>query len=219
MAPALAHATTADPALRDEAWLGEAVPDIDAEQQASFDTSWTKKLTGKYRTVFDVPEIDGAVGVWRAGLWQGHYRDVLKADAADLNAVIVIRHMGIPLLMNHEFWETYRIGKKSKVRNPAGKGTATRNPALMTVEEDQLPARYANLTLPKQMAAGAIVLGCNMAFEQLVVGTIQKEDKLSPADAKAKALSMVIPGAIMQPNGIFGVTLAQHSGCAYVMAV
>ena len=29
---------------------------------------------------------------------------------------------------------------------------------------------------------------------------------------------MIVPGVIMQPNGIFGVTLAQQNGCVYVQA-
>ena len=124
MLPAVAQAAAVTDHEAD-LWPANDVTDHAPEQASTFDTTWTKKLTGKYRTVFDVPEIDGAVGVWRAGLWHGHYRDVLKAEAADLNTVIVIRHMGIPLVMNHEFWETYKIGKKSKVRHPGGKGTAT----------------------------------------------------------------------------------------------
>ena len=30
---------------------------------------------------------------------------------------------------------------------------------------------------------------------------------------------MMLPGVILQPNGIFGVTLAQEYGCSFVAAV
>ena len=36
--------------------------------------------------------------------------------------------------------------------------------------------------------------------------------------AMAKANSMLIPGIIMQPSGVFATTLAQENGCQYVRA-
>lgn len=183
----------------------------------AFDTSWTAKLTGKYRAVFDVPEIEGGSGVWRAGLWINHYTDLLKAGPADLNAVVVIRHAAIPLVMSNEFWEAYDVAKARKVMHPITDKKTRRNPVLMTAADDQLPPMLANITLAKQIEKGAIVLGCNMAFAQ-IVGMVAKKDKLNMGDARAKALSMMTPGVILQPNGIFGVTLAQHHGAAFVAA-
>ncbi len=182
-----------------------------------FDTTWTQKLTGKYKTVFDVPSIDGGSGVWRAGMWFDHYKDVLKASPSDLNAVIVIRHAGIPLIMNQEYWDKYDVAKKNKVRDPMTDKKTKRNPVLMTVEEDKLSPRLAAYALHKQIERGAIVLGCNLAFGGMVA-TLAKEEKLNMGEARTKALAMMVPGVILQPNGIFGVTLAQHSGCVFVAA-
>jgi hypothetical protein len=183
----------------------------------AFDVSWTQKLTGKYKTVFDVPAIEGGSGVWRAGMWFDHYKDVLKAQPADLSAVIVIRHAGIPLLMNHEFWEKYDVAKENKVRHPMTDKKIKRNPVLMTAEEDQLSPRLAAYALHKQIERGAVVLGCNLAFGGMVA-MVAKEEKLPQSEARAKALTMMVPGVILQPNGIFGVTLAQHNGCVFVAA-
>jgi hypothetical protein len=191
----------------------------DALQSAAitYDSSWTQKLTGKYRAVFDSPEINGGAGVWRAGMWVDHYKQVLKAEPSDLNPVIVIRHAAIPLIMNHEFWDRYDIAKKRKVNHPMTDKKTRRNPVLMTVEDDQLPANFANYALHKQIERGAIVLACNLAFGGMV-STIAKEENLKNPEARAKALSMMVPGVILQPNGIFGVTLAQQNGCAFVQA-
>lgn len=38
------------------------------------------------------------------------------------------------------------------------------------------------------------------------------------AAARARAKEMLIPGVILQPNGIFAALRAQEAGCAYVMA-
>ena len=182
----------------------------------AFDTTWTAKLTGKYRAVFDTPAIAGGAGVWRAGMWLNHTKDLLKADAADINPVIVIRHEGIPLIMNNEFWEAYDIGKENKVHDFNDKKTK-HNPVLATVEEDKIPASFAAMALHKQIERGVIVLGCNAAFGGMV-SMVAKKEKLKFAEARTKALTMMVPGVILQPNGIFGVALAQHNGCAFVAA-
>jgi hypothetical protein len=190
---------------------------LDQPAAQQFDTTWAQKLTAKHRAVFDVPELTGGSGVWRAGLWCNHYRDLLQAQPTDLNPVIVIRHNAIPFIMTQEFWSTYNVAKDSKVTHPMTDKKTTRNPVLMTAEQDQLPPMLANLTLNKQMERGAIVLACNMAFSSMVA-LVNRKDKLQGAEARAKALSMMLPGVILQPNGIFGLTLAQHNGCAFVAA-
>ncbi len=61
------------------------------------------------------------------------------------------------------------------------------------------------------------MLGCNWAFG-MVVGRIREHEKLDGAAARARALELIIPGVILQPNGIFGALRAQEAGCRYVMA-
>lgn len=185
--------------------------------QPQFDVTWAQRLTGKHKAVFDVPEINGGAGVWRAGMWRDHCRDLLQAQPSDLSGVIVIRHAAIPLIMNHEFWDTYDIAKSRKVTHPITEAKTRRNPVLMTAEEDKLPPNFAAYALDKQMAARAVVIGCNMAFAQLV-SIVRKHDKLDAAEARTKAVSMITPGVILQPNGIFGVTLSQEMGCGFVAA-
>jgi hypothetical protein len=208
--PAFAQAAVSG---NSEEWstLGDQPP------ATTYDTSWTSKLTGKYKAVFDVPEISEGSGVWRAGLWVNHYTDVLKAQPSDLSSVVVIRHAAIPLIMSHEFWEMYDIAKANKTTHPMTGKKTRRNPVLMTAADDALPATFAKLTLQEQIARGAVVLACGMAFSAMTQ-TVVKKDKLTPAEAKTKAMTMVVPGVIMQPNGIFGVTLAQHHGCVFVAA-
>ena len=182
-----------------------------------FDTTWMQRLTGKYKAVFDTPEINGGSGVWRAGMWATHCRDLLDAQPADLSAVIVIRHAAMPLLMNHEFWDAYDVAKTYKVLHPLTDKKTRRNPVLMTVEDDQMPPTFASYALHKQIERGVVVLGCNVAFTSMV-SLVSKKDKLKGADARAKALSMMVPGVLLQPNGIFPVTMAQHHGCSFVAA-
>ena len=190
---------------------------LEQQEKIDFDTTWTTKLTGKYRAVFDTPSINDGSGVWRAGMWATHYHDVLKADAADINTVIVIRHAAIPLIMNHEFWDRYDVAKENKVRDPMTDKKTRRNPVLMTAEEDKFSASFAAMALHKQIERGVVVLGCNAAFGDMVA-LVAKKEKLKFPEARTRALTMIVPGVILQPNGIFGVTMAQHHGCVFVAA-
>ena len=181
-----------------------------------YDVSWPKKLTGKHKAVFDSPDIDGGLGVLRAGVVPKQYVDAFKLAAGDFTPVLVLRHFGIHLAMNPTYWATYGIGKKFNVKHPLTEQPIDINPALLR-ESDGVPAMFAELALDKQIARGTIVLGCALAFGD-VVDLIANADKLAPAAAESKAKSMLMPGIVMQPSGVFATTLAQEHGCAYVRA-
>jgi len=200
--------------------LHTAAQELEAWEQTraeSWDISWTKKVTGKHKAMFDVPEIEGGVGIFRAGLWGRQYTEVLKLAPSDLSTVIVIRHAAIPLAMNSAYWATYGVGKELKLKDDKGKKWAMANPMLSTASTD-MKNSFSALLLDKQMENGAIVLGCGMAFNQLVA-TVAKQDKLPPAEAREKAKSFLIPGVILQPSGIFANVMAEEAGCAFVNAV
>lgn len=205
----------AEPATMSRASWEAAMADWEVQQTESWDTSWTKRVTGKHKAMFDVPEIEGGVGVSRAAFWGRQYMDVLKVTPAELSTVIVIRHAAIFLLMNQEYWTTYEVGKARKLKNDRGK-VQQYNPVLAAPGD----ARAANNTmlLDKQLANGAIVLGCNLAFRS-VVSLIEKKDKIPNAAAREKAKGMIVPGVIMQPSGIFANVMAEEAGCVFVQAV
>src|SRR5215213_10146184 len=60
-----------------------------------FDLTWVNRVKGKYRAVFDVPEIESGYGVWRASIWVKQYGEVLHVAATDMSPVLVLRHNGI----------------------------------------------------------------------------------------------------------------------------
>jgi hypothetical protein len=197
--------------------VGEELAAWEQAQQETWDISWAKRVTGKHKAMFDVPEIEDGVGIFRAGIWGQQYTDVLKLSPGDLSTVIVIRHAAIPLAMTSEFWATYGVGKSLKIRDGKGKKWSMVNPMLSTPATDPTVAS-SNYLLDKQIAKGAIALGCNLAFRQMV-SLVAKQDKLSPADARTKAKTFLVPGVIMQPSGIFANVMAAEAGCAFVNAV
>ena len=82
-----------------------------AEAQAAargWDLSWTKKLTGKYRAVFDVPVVEDGYGVWRAVIWRKQYATIFGVPETSLNTVVVLRHDGIALALGNQVFPQWQ---------------------------------------------------------------------------------------------------------------
>lgn len=188
--------------------------DLEQPPAIVWDTSWTQRLTGKHKAVFDAPELADGAGVFRAGLWVRQYTDVFKLQPSDLSTVIVLRHAAIPLIMKQSFWDEHEIGKKNKMKDEKGKKT---NKSPVLAAEGANTGSFGQLMLDKQIERGAIVLACNMAFAPMISLTTEKH-KLKGAEARAKTLESVLPGVIIQPSGFFATTLAGEHGCIYTRA-
>lgn len=183
--------------------------------QGQFDFSWTDRVAGKYKAVFDSPEAADGAAVFRAVAWCDMYKDAYGTDRKDMSPVVVFRHAAMPMIMKNEFWEAYEVGKSRKWRDEQGKKWATKNP--LSTGGAELPSGQAKYKIETFLASGGIVLGCNWAFGN-IVGTIREKDKLDAAAARQKAISLMVPGVILQPNGIFAALRAQEAGCHYVLA-
>ena len=194
------------------------IPEQGAAPQT--DMSWVAKLSGKHKAVLDIPEVDSGFGVFRGSIWAAQYAAVLGYAAKDINTVLVLRHNGVLLAMQQRFWDEYDIGKSHNVIHPATFKPTSRNPAMMssTRPGDEAPAQFDAFALDKFLSRGGIALGCSLAMDLLVVRMIVEKDKTTEDVARKKALSMLVPGVIMQPSGIFAVIRAQEAGCTYVRA-
>ena len=120
-----------------------SAPPVASPAAEEFDLSWTKRVTGKYRAVMDVPEIDSAYGVWRGSFWAKDYADMLKASPKDCSSVIVLRHNGIALAMQQSFWDTYgRLQKESsKASNHRAGDRSESSAALVVAQRDSCDVR------------------------------------------------------------------------------
>ena len=189
-------------------------PNVNA---ADWDLSWTKKITTKYRTVFDVPEIESGYGVWRASMWVFQYQQTLNVQPKDMTPVLVLRHNGIVLAMNQAYWDKYQIGKAKNVTHPVTEQPSDRNPALLSSARGEQPEQFDAMALDKFIARGGIALACNLAFAE-VVGTIAKAEKVGEEEARKQAIAMLVPGVVLQPSGVFAAVHAQDLGCKYLRA-
>ena len=192
--------------------LPPSAPTLAAED---WDLSWTKRITGKYKAVFDTPEIDSAYGVFRVSFWANQYMDTLKATPKDLSPVLVLRHNAIFLATQQSFWDKYAIGKEHIATHPFTREPTDRNPALLSSSRNEVAAMFDSMALDQYIKRGGIALACNLAFNQ-VIGIIEKKENLSPEAARTQAKTYLLPGIILQPSGVFASLYAQEFGCKYI---
>ena len=194
-----------------------ALSETRPERAEEWDISWVNRLTGKYRAVFDVPEIDSGYGVWRASIWARQYQEVLGAKPNELSAVVVLRHNGIQLAMQQAYWDKYGIGKEKKVAHPITQQGTDRNPVLLASSRGEVPAMFDDAALDRFISRGGIALACNLALQD-VIEMIQKKENVSAEEARKQAIAFMVPGVILQPSGVFAALHAQDAGCKYLRA-
>lgn len=183
-----------------------------------FDLSWVGRVKGKYRAIFDVPEIDSGYGVWRASIWVKQYGDVLHVPPSDLSSVLVLRHHGIALAMQQSFWDKYDVAKENTVTHPITQQGTTRNPALLSSTRSEVPPDFDEVALDRYIAHGGIALACNLALEDMIA-LVSKKDGGTPESARKTAVAGLVPGVILQPSGVFAALHAQEAaGCKYLRA-
>ncbi|HET9423726.1 MAG TPA: twin-arginine translocation signal domain-containing protein [Gemmatimonadaceae bacterium] len=164
--------------------------------EAEWDLTWIDRLTGKYRTVFDAPEINDGTVFTNATVFMMGFGEVYKATDADMQAVLVLRHNAVPLVFNDAMWEKYGIGTDLKIA-----GAEKKNP--WTGEMATLQKR------------GAIFLGCSLAANRRAREIARRVG--ANADAvRADLYANLLPGVIMQQSGVFATIRAQQAGCSFM---
>lgn len=184
--------------------------------QSSWDVSWTAKITGKHRAVFDSPEVSHGLGLVRTLVWFRDYGEVYGARPEEMSAVVVLRHSGIWMIMNDEFWDHHGIGKLTGINDPKTGRPIKRNPFLGPTPYANIPPAIGDNVLTKVLAA-ATVLACNLAFQD-VVEKMKEHTGGDATRARSMALQHLVPGIVLQPSGVFAVTRAQEEGCQYMLA-
>jgi hypothetical protein len=194
-----------------------ALPSGGRPSTEEFDLTWVDRVKGKYRAVFDVPEIDSGYGVWRASLWGKQYMDVLKVQPANMTPVLVLRHHGIALAMQQSFWDTYGVAKSNSVTHPITQQGTDRNPALLSSKRGEVPPDFDEVALDKFIARGGIALACNLALDDMIE-LVTKKDGGTPDSAWKTVLAGMVTGILLQPSGVFAALHAQDVGCKYLRA-
>jgi hypothetical protein len=176
-------------------------------------------LTAKHKAVFDSPEVEDGLtaGPGQAVRYVNGVHDALGAAYTDVQTVIVVRHKSIIFAFNDAMWEKYKIGEVSKVKTDSG-AWATKNPHAVSRSGggrgngagDRPQSNFAWLT-----THGHVLLGCDLATRGYATQLADRTK--STMDAVYEELKAnLVPGLILQPNGIYAVHRAQEAGCTYI---
>jgi intracellular sulfur oxidation DsrE/DsrF family protein len=208
-----------------QAPAGSAPPNATAAGTAtahrSWDLSWTTRVASAttHKQVFDSPEIAEGTALHQARMFFVNYKDVYNSADADLGAVIVVRHIAIPMVLGDAVWAHYPfLGKKvTKLKDPTTNEWALRNPFLNAKKDDKYALIWPDGGLDTLIGRGTIVLACNLALTGFASQIAKKTQQAD--DVVLKELTDgLVPGVTLVPSGIFGVIRAEQAGCAYIRA-
>jgi hypothetical protein len=189
---------------------------------ASWDNSWFNKLRARHKAVFEQSELDYGSAASMAQRWISGMRDAGIAKAGEFQAVLVLRHSAVPLLVNNTIWEKYGVGEALKFKtfgetieklNPIAAAPPPRPGQPVRPDDPMRP----QMNLPWFTAHGHIILGCNVAFNGFV-GQTASRVKADRVTLMAEFKENLLPGVILQPNGIYATLRAQEAGCTYIRA-
>jgi hypothetical protein len=178
-----------------------------------WDDGWATKLTAKHRAVFDAPEVAEGIVLANAFIYARSYREVYGVGDADLQAVLVVRHRAMPLVLVDRLWEKYELGKEVKLKDERTGKWATRN--VFAAEDGSNPNAIPGLSLEGLRQHGALLLACNIALANLG-GRLARRTGQDAAAVRAELRAGLLPGVEIVPSGIFGVMRAQEAGCTYM---
>lgn len=181
---------------------------------SDWDLSWTDRIRGRHRVVFDAPELAEGDPILRAVVWGSQYQEIYGVEPGSTSRVLVLRHNGIQFAMNDSYWSRFPIGKETGFLAAGGRGVSV-NPILRARADT--PAEMRQMTLEAFQASGGMVLACHLALVHYVVPRYVAAGVPREAALEA-ALADVVPGITMQPSGIFALSVAQDEGCRYVPA-
>lgn len=199
-----------------------------------WDMTWIKRVNGKARGVFDIVSATSGGGWSRVAMWHDQALEVY-GNAKEVSAVAVIRHAAITLAASDAYWEEFKPGTGGGGRGRGGPGGAT--PPADSAAAAAAAAAAANAppappprnpigtpkpgvtsdskvdTITGFIAAGGIVLACNVAFSGSIRSSVARAKNLTGDAADKAARAYLIPGVILMPSGVFALIAAQQAGC------
>jgi hypothetical protein len=183
----------------------------------AWDMSWVERVTAApYKVAIDTTKIDGD-GLYTAldilDTFHEVYGGGTNGSAEPMQVVVVLRHFAAAMAQRDAMWERYGIGEERSVTDPDTKAPAKRNPFLRP-SPNAKESWELNSKIEPLVARGVIFLVCNRATMGLASSLAKRVNK--PVDeVKEDLRTNVVPGAILMPNGIFGLVRAQNAGCAF----
>lgn len=179
----------------------------------SFQT-WLESIHGKYRQVYDATAPNNGYALAWSHVYLTTGVEGYDVPESDLGVVVVLRLTAVPLALQSNVWEKYKLGEFYKINDPGTKAPALRNPYAF-IKPGDLP--FPEAALDQLIARGVRVAVCNTAihFQSM---RIAKEAGVAHEVVKGDFLAAVIPGVQVVPSGVLAINGAQRKGCTYCFA-
>ncbi|MEO6067664.1 MAG: twin-arginine translocation signal domain-containing protein [Gemmatimonadota bacterium] len=185
-------------------------------QTTTWDDTWATALgAGKYKAVIDAPEVEEGGMFWYARAFIDGCKQALGAAPGETQVAVVIRHAAIPLAYGDAIWAKYQLGKKLKITDPVTNKKAIRNPYLSLPDGHPDMAWMAPMTILALGAEGVSFPCCNRATRFLasqIAGWTKQDRNTVYEELKAN----LVPGARLQPTGLYATMRAQQLGAAFM---
>ena len=88
---------------------------------------WVARINGKHKQVFDCTTSNMGFGAAFGLNFIDSMKEAQKLTDKDVTAVVVFRHISMPLMLNDSMWAKYKIGEMLDVKDPKTNAPATRN--------------------------------------------------------------------------------------------
>lgn len=188
-----------------------AAPPASPAAPSDWDMSWTERVTGKHRMVFDMPEVAEGMSLHHARSFFHGYSETLGLTDADLSAVLVVRHAAVPVVLDDEMWADGHFAGDT-LKDPVSGEPAKKNPFIRTPADARHRLTWPDGALDDLMGRGMIVLVCELAFNN-TVGQVARRKEIARQEARELVTRNLLPGVIRMPSGVFATCHAQSLGC------
>ncbi len=191
-----------------------AAAELPHPASTDWDEHWLERINGKHRQVFDAITVGDGIVLGYAVTFLNTNKEAYKLTDKDLTAVIVARHMAIPMVFKDAIWEKYKLGEMFKVTDPRTNAPAVRNIFINRhADEMMLPGMAVDLLQQR----GAIFTCCNVALT-FISGMAAGKAGVPKEAAKQEWIDGLLDGVTLVPSGVLAVNRAQEKGCTYCYA-
>ncbi len=176
-----------------------------------------KNLKGKHRIVFDVVKPNSVLPfAWPRVFLMTNMMP--GGNEKDNNAVVVLRHDGIPYAFNDDLWKKYNLGEMFEVLGE-DKKPLDHNPFWKPA-----PGTYkfpgigpVQIGINELQESGVQFVVCNAATTVYSAAAADKMG-MKAADVYNEWKAAILPGVTLVPSGVWAVGRAQENKCAYCYA-
>ena len=178
--------------------------------------AWLNKITGKHKSMYDAPEVNGGFCFIWARVWLDTCNATYGTTDGENTVAIVLRHFAMPLACQDSVWAKYKLGDLAKLNDPKTNASSLRNPFYKMAAADQMLPGYG---IDELIGKGVLVGVCNVAltvFSGMIAAKMG--GGMTGDSVKADLVANLVPGVQIVPSGVLAVNRTQEKGCSYTFA-